>query len=80
MRNIPHTQNTKSQQIDMAHLARQSSDAILAFTGNKHPHTKGQFANKKMQHIIQRTTHHAFISGVTTFAMIAMLTSGIFTF
>lgn len=69
MRTFTHTQNSNLKQIDMAQIARQSSNAILAFNANQH----NQIGFKKTQHKIQNLTNHVLFSGIATFAFIATL-------
>lgn len=77
MRETSYNQSSNLQQIDMAQLARQSSDAILAFNNNTHSNSKRHVTAKKIHHVIQRTYNHAFISSTATLSMIVILAGGI---
>lgn len=68
MRALTHNQNTKLPQIvipqiDMAQIARDSSDAILSFSNNAHSHF-GNLIHQKLLHnmIISMTSITAIIA------------------
>lgn len=69
MRAFTNTQNRPLPQIDMAQIARNSSDTILGFNKNKHSRLRSANAQSLAYHAIISTTSIAaiLVIGIITF-------------